>query len=312
MGCNVCSRSNVTEAVSTRPLASCFRPHVLLLFYRSTHPPFNRLSLNVVREVASYLPSPSFLVYLGPTLIYYHDFTSETTAEAPLDFPRREGQAYCQLDYAHLLIVGGVKEPRQVRRLNFLQLEARAEQSMQERRCWPGLIRHLGQVWVFGGRQLKSAERFSLASGQWTAVAAMTHARMCFTPCMWQHEIYLPSMDSTPKPVEVYSPATDSYRCLPLVLQDSLYFGCVAYIAHGELLVLTYSGRLGLWRLDCRETSLRVVSIQIMQKKEGMGACPLQMHQNYLYWPHINGELTKVLWTQGQCTLLSVGIKQQS
>jgi hypothetical protein len=196
-----------------------------------------------------------------------------------------------------VLIAGGPNASNAAKKLDLLQLHASAVMSMTQGRSWPGIIRYLNYVWVFGGNTsnvLTSVEKFAINSEVWTSVAPMRYPRVYFTPCIWKEEIYLASaLPDHPTPVEVFNPLSELYIQLPLILQDP-YYGSLAYIVEGQLLFLVYSRKLGKWDLNSNATELVDSGIAVNNKLTALSNCPVQRCGHVLAWPNCHGKLTRL------------------
>ena len=267
-----------------------FRPYFLLFFSR-LHTDFARLSVNITREICSYLSIPKVFVYLSSHQIHYFYFATQETMSLRCAIAYTEEQSYCMLDQVSLLLVGGIRQSQEVMRVNYLRMEVSREENMLEGRTFPGIIYYRGRVWTFGGRQKRSSEHYSVLTRHWTQSKPMEYCRMCFTPCLWQEEIYLVSVSSWPCAVEVFSPSNNEYRNLAITLQDVSFFGCISYIIQGELIILTYSGTRERWKLG--ESLTRLNADEVIPRVEtAVSPCPVQMHGNSLYWPLTEGRLS--------------------
>ena len=269
---------------------------ILLLFCKAQRCPVAALSLNIIREVAAYLDTPQCFVTISESSVFFHFFNPDERLTTTIETTIQAAKSYCMIPKLTLLIVGGPSGSKQVIRLDLVQLQVLSEGSMLEGRSWPGICRYQDHVFVFGGNtsgMLKSAEKYTLQSKTWTPIAPMQYARVYFTPCKWRDEIYLPSVDTTAKPVEVYQPQNDTYRVLRLMLQDQ-YYGSVSYIVNGELLHLTYSQRLGKWKVDSQDTTLQLLGTQVKNKQSALSNCPPQRFGDFLVWPNCEGRLTKL------------------
>lgn len=256
---------------------------------------FSRLSLNIIREVCAYLDDLQCLVTLNEEAVNFYSFSPDQHLTKHLKETTHGGKSYCPVGNWKLLIVGGGNSTNATTKLDLESLELTPMRKMAQGRSWPGVICHRNSVWAFGGNtgnMLHTVEEFPLQSEVWQSVAPMRHARVYFTPCIWKNEIYLASVSpNQATPVEVFSPLTQLYRELPLILKDE-YYGSVAYIAEGQLLFLTYSKKLRKWNLNSQSSQLEESGVVVRINLSALSNCPVQRFGQVLAWPNCNGQLT--------------------
>jgi hypothetical protein len=116
-------------------------------------------------------------------------------------------------------------------------------------RCYPGLINVTGNVYVFGGRELKTAERLRVAYKEWQPLPDMQHARSGFMPCCAGRDIHLPSTASSQLLWEVFDIVKREYRSLAVPLIPGIYDNSVSFLADRDLIVLTAQKKIGKYNL---------------------------------------------------------------
>ena len=106
-------------------------------------------------------------------------------------------------------------------------------------------------VFAFGGydgRALTVCEKWSMQL--WSGLKDMHYARGNFTPCHFKSLIYLAAARATDhRAVESFSPHTEIFTVLPVSLPTQLRLGqgSVAFVANGELCLLTCGSQMACW-----------------------------------------------------------------
>ena len=87
-------------------------------------------------------------------------------------------------------------------------------------------------------------EKSSVLPMHWTPLPPMHGGRCSFTPCAFKALLYLASSNN--RAVESFSPNTETFTVLPVSLpQDFLTVnGSVAFVANGELILLTWNEQI--------------------------------------------------------------------
>lgn len=127
-------------------------------------------------------------------------------------------------------------------------------------RYCPGVAKVHNDVLAFGGlNALKVCEKWSLLHTRWTPLPDMHYARGGFTPCHFKLLIYLAATYPDHRAVETFSPQTEIFTVLPVSLPPQLSLNCssVAFVAFGELCILTYNKQIARWRIQS-ESEFRV------------------------------------------------------
>ena len=88
----------------------------------------------------------------------------------------------------------------------------------------------------------------------------MHHARSDFTPCAFKALLYLASTNKH-RAVESFSPHSETFTVLPVSLPANLKLDCfsVAFVADGELILLTVYKQMARWKVG--EAHFRVSAI---------------------------------------------------
>lgn len=168
-----------------------------------------------------------------------------------------------QLDRTTLMIVD-----REVRTLNLVTFQMTTLSPLQTPRGYSGLAKVNNAVFAFGGvdsgKILNICEKCHSLEMRWTKLRDMQYARSHFTPCQFQSLIYLVSTDNNAdhRTVETFTPANEMFNVLRVSLPMQLTLGCssVAFVAYGELHLLTEKKQRVSWKIES-EGEFRLSSI---------------------------------------------------
>ena len=231
-----------------------------LAFTRARSPLYTRLSLNITREVFTYIGLDHR--YLGTIqnkkLIAYNLTTESMQETVPSINLNLSGTGFIMLDRDFMLVVGGASR-RLVNRVNIWTGKITEEAAMSESRAWPGILKYKEFVWVFGGNTepaLNTMERFHLTTRIWQNGPRMLSPKVCFTPFEYHGLIYLAEISAQKKQLEVLNPLTEEYTLLPLQLHGS-HFGSVSFIESNTLYICSYIGTVGTWVLGSQDAELK-------------------------------------------------------
>ena len=210
------------------------------------------LSLNVI--LCSYFQDPHFFAAICQDSRQLYDFKTHSTTYRHLPFHVQSG--YIQVDRTTALIVG-----KEVLTLDILTLHTTPLAPLLTPRDEAGVAQVGTTVFAFGGSYppLTVCEKSSVPITQWTPLPPMHHPRCNFTPCAFQALLYLVSTYATDhRAVESFSPYTETFTVLPVSLPPNLNLGwsSVAFVAKGELFLLTENKQMARWKVG--ESHLRV------------------------------------------------------
>lgn len=203
-------------------------------------------------EVVSNPAADLFAVVWNNTLQMYDLNTQQSILHTlPVDFG--EGGSYIALDQHTLLCLGGVPVSRNAYELDLPSFEITSLQSLCTARANAGVACTSHSVYVFGGDDPDnlSYEEYELHGQQWVLLGNMKYPRGCFTPCTYRDLIYLPCPRTTAV-LETFSPETNSFAELLVSFPPGMLSGydSVAFVANGELCVLTGGKQLGRWKIE--------------------------------------------------------------
>lgn len=194
-----------------------------------------------------------FAAVCGSTVTLCDLTSGETTQQVlPKDF-NNTGSAV-QLNDTSVLCMEG--QPPGTYLLELTSFKLTTLPPLPTPRSCSGLAKAGESVYVFGGldsygNSLSICERLSLVENTWYQAGTMTHCRAVFTPSSHDSLLYLvSSWGPYPRAVETFSPATETFRVLPIALPDELVSGWgVTFAARGELCVLTEHMQIARWRV---------------------------------------------------------------
>lgn len=201
------------------------------------------------------------------TLTLYRVETQQTTRHTlSIDFGA--GGSYAMLDQSSLLCVGSYPASCSVYALDLLSFQLRSLPVLSAPRCAAGVAKVEGWAYVFGGEDSSGqsqnvCSKLNLSKSEWTQLLGMKHPRAGFTPCQYRSLIYLVAAGSkNHRAVETFNPASGAFNVLPISLSKQLGFNAasVAFVANGELWVLTEFQQRANWRIET-ERSFRLGTI---------------------------------------------------
>ena len=189
------------------------------------------------------------------------DLRTQETTRQELSVNFNIGGSYIELDNDTWLCVGGQPASNAVHSLNLSSIKLTALPHLLAQRCGAGIAKDAESVYVFGGWNSSCLAQTSCEKYRdrvWQALPKMNHARWSFTPCAYKGLIYLACPAS---PVESFSPPTEKFTLLNLVLPFQKIVCSVAFVANGELCVLTQDKHLARWRIE-GETEFRCSAVE--------------------------------------------------
>lgn len=263
-----------------------------LAFLRIHSPLYTRLSLNITREVFSYIGLDHFYLCTikCSQLVVYDLATESIQARVPYIYLSLAGTGLAMLTKDTMLVVGGTSGERNAKSLNIWTGTIINEADMMEGRSCPGMLVYKGCAWVFGGTGLASVERFHYSMRNWERGPQMPTPKSSFTPCAYQGLIYLPYPSPDRKQLEVLNPITEAYSLRPLELY-SPYYGSVSFAVNNTLYVFDYAMKAGTWALGSQDTQL--TNLQVVGKQKGYTNCSPIKCGNAIYWLNLDFSLVK-------------------
>lgn len=234
---------------------------------------FDQKEMQKVSVPSSPLPpakeaTPQSLASVFKNTLTLYNLETELVTHHPLSVDFGAGGSYVLLDHRTLLCIGSYPASCSVYELDLLSFKLRSVQELLSPRCAAGVAKAEGSVYVFGGedtarRGLNSCSKASLRDYKWSELLGMQHPRAGFTPCHYRSLIYLVSAGSkNHRAVETFNPVSGTFAVLSISLSKQLGFcvASVAFVANGELCVLTEFQHRACWKIDS-ERSFRINTI---------------------------------------------------
>ena len=228
---------------------------VWLLYLKCMRGDGGRLSLNILREVCSYLHTHIRIAAVFYSTAFLYDLKSQQSSKHVLSEDLGEGGSYIQADRNTLLCVDGNYSPSSaVHSLDLSSFLLRPLPSLSTPRAWAGLAKVSTSFYMFGvwdnRSGLSSCEKMQLSDQHWTKISSMHHSRVCFTSCHYRSLLYLASTNDH-KTVETFSAETQLFAVLPVSLPLQLEANwSVAFIVKGELCLLTIGKQMACWKIE--------------------------------------------------------------
>jgi len=225
-------------------------------FEAASHAPYYALpEARGSPQLSSIPASRQFAAVLCGTVELY-DVATQQSTHSSLSVDFGGGGSYLELENA-LLCIGAQPATTAVFSLDFGSLHLRALPTMCTPRDGPGLAKAGDWVYVFGGwdnhYDLNLCEKFSVEEKQWRPLGSMHQPRSHFTPCSFRRLIYLLcTISKDHRAMESFDSQTEVFALLPLALPLQLELGCcsVAFVADGELYLLTGYKQMVRWKID--------------------------------------------------------------
>lgn len=218
-----------------------------------------------VHTPADIFPREQFPIIYFQTLWQYKITVKETTQHV-LAVNFRWGGSFVELDWDMVMCVAGNPATKNVYALNLSSHQLSQLRSLDTPREAPGVVKVRSSVYVFGGlgnsQHLSSCEKWRNDTDSWTPLPGMHYPRAHFTPCDYHSLLYLVSSSDDHRMIETFNPESEVFAVLAVALpgQLALGFTSVAFIAFGELCMLTGGKQMVRWRVD-RDNEARLAYI---------------------------------------------------
>jgi hypothetical protein len=162
-----------------------------------------------------------------------------------------EGGSHVQIDRNTLMCIGAESPSSNVYSLDLRSFQLTPLPSLGTPRAFAGVAMAYSHIYVFGGRGLSSCEKMLLFGKPWTPISSMSCTRYGFTPCSFRELFYLVSAASESKGiVESFNAKTETFAVLPVSHTLGSCNWSVAFIANGELCLLTYNNKMARWLIE--------------------------------------------------------------
>ena len=196
-------------------------------------------------------------VFENTVELYQLNTQQSTQKDLPVNFGHE--CSYIAIDKHTLLCIGAFPDYKSVYQLEVPSLQLTFLPSLRSPREAAGVAKTSQFVYVFGGIPCKeSCEKYSLTEKTSLPLSSiMRYGRCYFTPCSLWALIYLPCPFTTPI-IESFNPGTEVFTELPVSLPRHMKdLFSVAFIAQGELHVLTENKLMAVWKIES-ESSFRL------------------------------------------------------
>lgn len=236
-----------------RGLAQRFQPFHLFKFDIQAHAPQTRVSGTSFRTQRTQDISREWLSVIYGNSVDLHNLSTSTSEKHLLTVDFKEGGSFVESGNV-VLCFGGSPASTAVYSLTIGSFELQPQRQLNAPRKAPGLAKANGFIYVFGGNDssnttLNSCEKWSMRNQ--SMISSMAHPRAFFVPCTLRRLIYLVSADAH-KAIETFDLDTETCSLLPVTLPAQLEKGkySVAFIAKGELVLLTSGKQVARWEME--------------------------------------------------------------
>lgn len=215
------------------------------------------------------------------------DLATDEISTATLSVSFSNSTVFCQLDSDVVLAIGGKPATTSVYQVALATATVTAEAQTLVPRRLPGVLKHGGFVYLFGGsdgaKQLTACEKFAVKEKAWTALPDMTYARGGFSPCVFGSDIYLPDVKRDHRTLEVFNIPREDFRTVNVTIPASLSSNSVSFVLEGELILITVDKQLGRWRIGS-EDSFRVSKLPMKEVASALSNIPPVRRGREVLW----------------------------
>ena len=218
---------------------------------------YSTLSTNITREVCRYLSINLLVPCINLSTLKLIDLETGFTTTSQLSVIFSMASVFCFCSDRTLLCLGNHPPATNAWTLDVLTASLSEVAPMTTARGWPGALYYGQFVYLFGGNTdlpLHSCEKFDIQRKEWTSVGDMHSAKVAFSPCVHEKEVFLLSMLSVQTQIEVFTPACEVFRVLPVALRAG-ELGSVSFFQGDTIVMITFSRREFRWKLGTTEVS---------------------------------------------------------
>ena len=262
-------------------------PHTVLylLFTRLFHPSYHRLSLNITREISTYIPLPILLPRIKDSSLTVYDLTLGTKTPSDLPFQATPSTHSCLLTWSSILVF--LTEPNRLRSVDLIDFTVKNLTPMSTFRENSGVICVSGVCYSFGGC-INSvftciSEKYTLKRDEWSALPALPTSKFGFNPGYYAQEIYLADVNHKTHSFDIFTLNSEIYRSISFDIHCSSN-GCVSFIVKDALYLLTMQ-RQGLkWDLKRLEAEPERDGKEFKNRTSAVSVCTPRVYGSGVYW----------------------------
>ena len=169
-----------------------------------------------------------------------------------------------RVDETRIICMGMDLGSRDVYSLNIATLALLTLPCLIVSRAWPSVTMGIGRtedvIFVFGGDQDSSCEKYKLTETVWRSVGHMRYNVGYNAPCLYHSQFYLTcTCFLFTRSIETFDPDTELFSELSIKYPDRLNYGCpsISFIANGELVIVTIARQMARWKIET-ETSFNL------------------------------------------------------
>ena len=252
---------------------------------------FKPICPNVRREIGQYLGSLyRYIPQITGNSLSIYDSKTSTTTKSSLSLTFSYSSVFVLIHTSRILCLNPVGPQTDIYILDTPSPILQLQGSLAALRSYPGLINVAGDVYVFGGQKLKTAERLRVAYKEWKSLPDMQHVRSGFMPCCAGRDIHLPSATSSQVLWEVWDVSKQEYRSIEKPLIPGIYDNSVSFLAGWDLIVVSAQKKIGKFSLKsgiCTHLSCIVLA----RCEDAMSnLAPVQIDRS-IYWVTLSGGL---------------------
>lgn len=164
--------------------------------------------------------------------------------------------------------------------------------SLRVVRDFPGLCRYQNCIYAFGGRRVKTCEKFDLTVKTWFPLPDCKHERESFTPVPFRALIYLPNGFN--ETIETFNPVSQQFTLLKF--STGIQFSTTSVILHRRLYIFG-TDYCFIWDLERMKGTIRMYKEKI---NTAFSAFP----------PVTNGTVVALVWSYGYLKVAIMNMKE--
>ena len=240
--------------------------------------PFQRLSLNLIREICLYLGYELLLPSITSVYLSLFTVTGRLLLQTKLSVSFSPESCFCLAETTFLYALKSNSRAGYQIDLNS-QLVWRISSMINERNCASAVYCDK-EMYVFGGMISYECEKYHTQRTFWTRIAATRYSYMRPGTCLFRKEIYLSGGNRANGDIEVYHMTEDGYTVMSGL--GTYYLDRAVMLVTESEFVWLSSGKIVHWsRNQCPE--VRVKNKAFARKEAPWGKIQVRWAQR-LYW----------------------------